>query len=208
MQRWRAAFFLLAVATASPTATATALRVEGEPTSVGGCNLVRGDVVRWNRGGGPPAAFIAERFVAGSGNELIALGADAAGFWTAETAVPSDGCDDCRVLKLVHTTFAGKRKSYVVADAATLGELEANERRARVKGSLFKLAAGPWNVRELSQRYRLRLVKHDGEGRIHRYTGWFADVRVPGQPGLRYGIRSESFMCWCSDAWLAYPLRA
>ena len=208
MRLGRAVLVLLAVATGSTLASATELRVEEQPMSVGGCNLVSGEVVRWKPSEGPPAAFIAERFVAGSGNLLITLGADGDGFWTAETAAASDACHDCNVLRLVHSTFAGQRKHYVVADAVKLGELGPDERRARVKQRLFELASGPWNVRELSQRYRLGLVKRDDYGRIIRYTGWFAEVRAPGQPAMRFGIRSESFMCWCSDRWTAYPLRA
>ncbi len=208
MQLRRAALSFLAAAIATSAASATALRVDGEPTSPGGCNLVAGDILRWKPSEGPPATFIAERFVTGGGNALIALGADAAGVWTAEMAIPSDGCDDCSVLRLVHTAFTGQRKSYLVAEAAKFEELGPSERRARVKQRLFELANGPWKVRDLSQRYRLRLVSHDRQGMVQRYTGWFAEMRVSDKPGLRFGVRSESFMCWCSDSWTAYPLRA
>ena len=73
-------------------------------------------------------------------------------------------------------------------------------------GSLFALAAGPWHVDELSQGYRLSLPQND-DGLLRRYTGWFAEVRIAGKPGLRFGIVSKSFMCWCDDSWHAYALR-
>src|SRR5262245_51901349 len=116
MQLGRAALFFLAAGMSSTAASATALEVQGAPTSLGGCNLVGGEVLRWRPSDGPPAAFIAERFVAGHGNRLIVLGADTDGFWTAEIAVTSDACDDCEDLRLVHTSFAGERKVHAVAD--------------------------------------------------------------------------------------------
>ena len=194
----------------SPPAAAMSLWVDGEPTSLGGCNLVSADVVRWTPSKGPPAAFIADRFLENRGrNSLIVLGVDATGVWTAEMHTITDACDDCDVLHLVHTSFGGKRNSYLVAESMKLAELEpAPERRlARVKQALFRLAAGPWNVQALSQQYRFSLPKHDTKGRLERYTGWFADVRVDRNPGLRFGVRSVSQMCWCSPSWRGYVLK-
>src|SRR5262245_58474701 len=115
---------------ASPV-SAVPLRVEAESPSFGGCESVAADVVRWRPSDGAPASFIAERFVAEEyGNVLILLGRDASGFWTAEVNSGSDACDDCGVLRLVHTSFAGERKSYVVADKQKLGELDAGARLA------------------------------------------------------------------------------
>jgi hypothetical protein len=192
----------------SPQAAAIPLWVDGEPTSLGGCNLVSADVMRWMPSKGPPAAFIADRFLENRGrSSLIVLGVDATGVWTAEMHTITDACDDCDVLHLVHTSFRGKRNSHLVAESVELAELEPEQRRARVKQALFRLAAGPWNVPALSQQYRLSLPKHDAEGRLERYTGWFADVRVDRNPGLRFGVRSVSQMCWCSPSWRGYVLK-
>jgi hypothetical protein len=187
--------------------SAVPLRVEAVPESVGGCESMSADVVRWRPGDGPAASFVAERFVAQEyGNVLVLLGGDTSGFWTAETNVPSDACDDCDVLRLVHTSFAGERKSYVVAEKQKLVELDGPARIAHVKKSLFALAAGPWHGSALSQDYHLSFPQND-EGLLRRYTGWFAEVRVAGKPGLRFGVESKSFMCWCSNSWRGYALR-
>ena len=199
------------LALCSVPAAATPLWVDGEPTDFGGCNLVRAEVTRWSPSDGPPVAFIAERFLQNAGgNALILLGADAQGFWSAEMRSESDACDECDVLHLVHTSFAGKRQSYLVTEAMKLAELELSPdaRRARVKQALFRLAAGPWQVSKLSQQYRLTLPRHDGEGRLARYTGWFAEARVARQPGLRFGVHERNVMCWCMPSWRGYALRA
>ena len=200
---------LLALLPLAAPAGAAPLWVDGEPESLGGCNLVRAQVERWSPAQGPPAAFLAQRFLDNGGEStLVVLGLDPAGVWTAELGAPSDACDDCDQLALVHTSFAGKRKRHLVADATHLSELEPEARRARVKQALFRLAAGPWRVSELSQRYRLTLPRHDAEGRLERYTGWFAEVAAPDRPALRFGVRSESQMCWCFPSWRGYALRA
>ena len=207
--RWKRALALVTMAEifGSLPVLAVPLRVEAAPESVGGCESVAANVVRWRPSDGAPASFVAESFLAkGYENALVLLGADASGFWTAETTVPSDACDDCDILHLVHTSFGGERKSYVVAEKQKLVALDAAARLARVKRGLFALAAGPWHVSELSQDYRLSFPDND-EGLLRRYTGWFAEVRVGGKPGLRFGVESKSFMCWCSDAWRGYALR-
>lgn len=190
-------------------AGAAPLWVDGEPEGIGGCNLVRAEVERWSPAQGPPAAFLAQRFLDNGGqSRLVVLGLDRTGVWTAELGAPSDACDDCDRLALVHTSFSGKRSRHLVADASQLNELEREARRARVKQVLFKLAAGPWQVSELSQRYRLTLPRHDVEGRLERYTGWLAQVEVPERSTLRYGVRNESQMCWCFPSWHGYALAA
>jgi hypothetical protein len=192
----------------SPQAAAMSLWVDGEPTSLGGCNLVSAEVMRWTPSKGPPAAFIADRFLENRGrSSLIVLGVNATGVWTAEMHTITDACDDCDVLHLVHTSFGGKRNSYLVAESMELAELAPEQRLTRVKQALFRLAAGPWNVPALSQQYRLSLPKHDAEGRLEHYTGWFVDVRVDRNPGLRFGVRSVSQMCWCSPSWRGYALK-
>lgn len=196
------------VVAGSVTASATPLWVDAEPESVAGCSSVSADVIRWKPSDGAPAAFIADRFLDGEGNRLVILGADAGGIWTAETR-SDDACgDECATLDLVHTSYSGARKTQRVADAQALRELSVEERTARIKQKLFGLASSPWKAPEWTQAYTLSFPRYSPEGQIERYTGWFAEVKVAGKPGMRFGVVSRSFMCWCSDQWNGYPLRA
>lgn len=196
---------ILASVFAGSLAQATPLEVEEDPDAVG-CRTSGALVVRWTPADGPPAAFLARHFVEGGGNTLITLGADAAGLWTAEMG-SGDACDDCNELNLVHTGFDGKRKTHRVASATTMYELGPEARLQKAKQALFALAAGPWNPARTTQDYRVVLPKH-AEGRLERYTGWFAEVRVAQKPAIRFGVETDSMNCWCFDHWRAYQVRS
>jgi hypothetical protein len=198
-----ALLFCLAAVLPLRPAAAELLHVGGEPEGVGGCNLVSAEVLRWTPADGPPAAFVASTWTTTSGNVLVLLGADGAGFWTAEIDAGSDACDDCRRLHLARTAWNGRRTRHLVVEADALRELGVDEQRGRVKRGLFAL----WPATGLAQTYRVEMAPHDAEGRLGRYTGWFAGVRVPDRPGVRFGVQYEPTMCWCDDAWHAYALR-
>jgi hypothetical protein len=197
---------ILAIALAGTPVSATRLEMPEDPESFG-CRTGGALVIRWTPADGPPAAFLAKHFVEGGGNTLITLGADATGIWTAETD-SDDACgDDCSELYLVHTGFDGKRQPHLVASASGMHDVAPEARFLAAKQALFALAAGPWKVAETTQDYRLVLPKRSAEGVLERYTGWFAEVRVAGKPGVRFGLATESMNCWCFDHWRAYPLR-
>lgn len=165
--------------------------------------------MRWTPADGPPAAFIARHVVSQGGNLWIGLGYDAQAFWSAEANASSDACDDCDELALVRTSHAGARTVFQVT-AAIPGYREPGlaERESALKRRLFSLAVRDWPAIALRHDYTLRSPVHDADGHITRYTGWMAEVSRPSGWLLRFGIRSEAFMCWCHDAWTGYTLRA
>jgi hypothetical protein len=181
--------------------TGTLAREEG-----GNCALKHAEVLKWTPADGPPASFIADAFLDHGGSLWMALGYDESGFWSAE-GYWNDASDEGGGLVLVHTSFSGKRRSSPVAayDLAQKHPDRAELRKA-IKARLFTLAAGTWNVEKLSHDYKLKLPKHDAEGRIETFTGWMAEVSRPGGFVLRFAPTASTFMCWCDYSWTGYAL--
>jgi hypothetical protein len=170
------------------------------------CAYSSADVLSWTPSAGPLATFLADEFER-AGNLFVALGYDANGFWSAEADTGSDACDDCSTLRLVRTSFDGKeRKTFVVGQGLDLEEGTAAERRQRLKTRVFKVAASELNLKALKHDYKLELPKHDAEGRIEKFSGWFAQVKKKDGALLRFALVNESQMCWCFPSWRAYTL--
>lgn len=203
------------------SAAAHAEQLLGETGSNCGSHVA--DVRVWRPEYGPPAAFIADAYLSPEGSLFVGLGFDKTGFWSAEDEPGTDACDDCGQLNLVHTTFRGVRKTHVVYSSKDAPEtdLEApatagdetqriarsqSKKRELIKKRLFSLAAGPWKIKSLSHDYRLSTPRRDEDGKIERFTGWFAEASQTGEPTLRFGIVSRPFMCWCDDSWQGYAL--
>ncbi len=201
---------LLALVTAAPSARAE--RLSGQlPDPADGylaCSGASADVRRWTPADGPLASFVADAYLQSS-DVFVGLGYDKGGFWSAEADTGGDACDDCSTLRLVHTSFAGRRESFVVGQGADREpDLTREERRAKIKQRIFAVASSKLPVAELRHDYALTLPKHDAEGTIERFSGWFAEVKKKDGALLRFGIVTESQMCWCFPKWVGYTLAA
>lgn len=172
------------------------------------CSYASAEVTRWTPAEGPMASFVADAYLT-SADLFMGLGYDERGFWSAEADSGSDACDDCGTLRLVHTSFAGAREAFVV-DRGADGEPDITpaQRRTNIKQKIFALAKGPLAVEKLHHDYELSTPKHDAEGTIERFTGWFAQVKKRDGALLRFGIVNVSFMCWCHPHWAGYTLAA
>lgn len=170
------------------------------------CAYENAEVLRWTPADGPMAAFVAKQFEAHR-SLWIGLGYDAKGFWSAEGDTGGDGCDDCSTLNLVRTSFDGKeRKVFKVGAGLDEEPGTTEERQLAIKKKIFTVAAGPLDVKALKHDYTFTLPKHDEEGKIEKFTGWFAEVKKKDGGVLRFASVSESYMCWCIQHWRGYTL--
>ncbi|MFO0547081.1 MAG: hypothetical protein U0271_01770 [Polyangiaceae bacterium] len=202
------ALFALFVGRAQAAETTLVGELQAPPDRVLMCSHFRATVMRWTPAEGPPATFIADTYMRLGGNTFIGLGYDATGYWSAEATRGSDPCDDCSFLSIVHTGFDGKREFYPVGQGVDFDPQQSPaERRKSIKQKIFTLAAGPLDFKSLRHDYRLTLPKHDADGQIARFTGWFVEVETKDKPLLRFGVWAESFMCWCEDGWVGYTLK-
>jgi hypothetical protein len=206
------ALFVCAALTAFTVAPpARAERLAGQrPDPVDGvaqCSYSSADVRRWSPADGPLASFVADAYLESS-SLFVGLGYDRRGFWSAEADSGVDACDDCSTLRLVRTTFRGERESFVVGQGAEHEPgLTRDERRARIKQKIFAVAASSLVVGDLRHDYTLGLPKHDADGTIERFSGWFAEVKKKKDGALlRFAIVSEPHMCWCTPRWVGYTL--
>ena len=173
------------------------------------CAYESAEVLRWTPQAGPLASFVADAALEKSG-VYVALGYDADGFWTAEEDPRGDGCDDCSELYLRHTSFSGTvLSSHLVGEGSDgAEENDPKKRRDGIKQRIFAVAKGPLDVRALRHDYELSVPKHDADGNIEHFTGWFAQIKKRDGALLRYAMVSTPFMCWCDSRWKAYTLAA
>lgn len=174
------------------------------------CASASAEVLRWSPAAGPLASYVADAYLDKT-DVFIALGYDSAGFWSAEGDPGSDGCDSCGRLFLRHTSFSGEKLSeHQIGQGldSDPDREDAKARRAAIKRKIFTVAKGPLDVRALRHDFTLSLPKHDADGKIESFSGWFAEVKTRDGALLRYAIVTTSSMCWCSSAWRAYTLAA
>jgi hypothetical protein len=185
-----------------------ASHAEAEPLRFDGtanCEQPETEVLHWTPSKGPAAQFVADAFVK-YGNVWIGLGADATGYWSAET-IDNDACDphDCSFLQLVHTSFEGKRTVHLIGRHDSMDQ-------ATVKKKLFAVAAKSWPVASLTHGEKLRLAAHATDGAMAKLPGWWVEVTVPRptvKKGtiLRYGLAGKAEMsCACSYEWQAWKV--
>ncbi len=202
-----ASLFVFALVVLFEATPAAATPLSGDAGD-GSCAYSSADVLVWKPSAGSLANFLADEFER-AGNLFIALGYDANGFWSAEADIGSDACDDCSTMHLVRTSFDGKeRKTFVIGRGRDQEEGTPAERRKKLKTRVFKVAASELNVKALKHDYTLELPKHDAEGKIEKFSGWFAQVKKKNGALLRFAIVNESRMCWCFPSWRAYTLAA
>lgn len=189
--------------------SATAERVyakDQDHATIATCPYAGADVVSWDATKDLPANFIADQYGPSSGGLLIGLGYDDEGFWSARSD-SEDACDLCNSLDLVHTKWSGVETSYEVMSSNERNELAQDPKATRdlVKQRLFSLAKTTWPVEKLRRDYALETPKHDAEGQIENFTGWFASVKAGGHE-LRFAQVAENVMCWCMGRWKGYAL--
>jgi hypothetical protein len=200
------------------TSTASAIPLSGElkppagspPDAFVSCASASAEVLRWSPAAGPLASYVTDAYLDKT-DVFIALGYDSAGFWSAEGDPGNDGCDSCGRLFLRHTGFDGKQLSQHQIGQGLDNDPDrddAKARRAAIKQKIFAVAKGPLDVAALRHDFTMSLPKHDADGHIDRFSGWFAEVKKKDGAVLRYAIVSSSFMCWCSSSWRAYTLAA
>jgi hypothetical protein len=171
------------------------------------CAFHGAEVVRWTPASGPLAAFVADTYFART-DVFIALGYDDEGFWSVEGDPGNDACESCGSLHLRHTSFSGERKLDVLLAQGRDADQESDQakRRAALKKKIFRATRGPLELAALRQDYTLTLPAHDAEGKIEKFTGWFAQVKKKDGAVVRFAQVSEGFMCWCDTSWRAYTL--
>jgi hypothetical protein len=210
-----AAALTMALSLALPT-TASAVQLSGELKPPKGapedtfvsCAHASADVLRWTPAAGPLASYVADAYLANE-NVFIVIGYDARGFWSAEADPGTDACG-CSKLYLRHTSFSGERLGSHALGQGSESDPEQDQARRRdaIKQRIFTVAAGPLDVAALRQDLTLGLPKHDAEGNIEKFTGWFAELKKKDGALVRFAIVSTPFMCWCDSSWKAYTLAA
>lgn len=208
-----AASLTVALSLALPT-TASAIQLSGELKPPKGapegtfvnCAHESAEVLRWTPAAGPLASYVADAYLA-SQNVFIVIGYDARGYWTAEADPGTDACG-CSTLYLRHTSFAGERLSSHTLGRGSEADTEQDQvkRRDAIKQKIFTVAKGPLDVSALRQDLTLTLPKHDAEGNIEKFTGWFAELKKKDGALVRFAVVSTPFMCWCDSSWKAYTL--
>lgn len=73
---------------------------------------------------------------------------------------------------------------------------------------IFAVAVGPLEVKGLRHDYGFTLPSHDTEGKISKFTGWFAEVKMRDGALLRFALVSEPLLCHCVSSWRGYTLAA
>lgn len=202
--------FACALVVGSAQANATSLHGElPQPDDeYRACSQEAAEVLKWAPANGPLGNFLADAFEQHS-SLWIGLGYDDKGFWSAEADSGSDACDSCGKMSLVRTSFDGKeRTSFLIGKGYDQEPGTPGERRKKLKQRVFKVAAGELDVKALKHDYKLNLPKHDADGKMEKFSGWFAEVKKKDGSLLRYALVSESFMCWCHPSWRAYTLAA
>jgi hypothetical protein len=188
-----------------PHAEVAAKPLSGD-RSEGSCSEVSAEVLRWTPSEGSLANYLADAF--GRNDDMfVALGYDAKGFWSAEADIGSDACEgQCTTMRLVRTSFDGKeRRSFLVGRSAHDEPGTPAERRKKLKARIFSVVRSDLDLAALEQDYTFQLPKHDAEGKIEKFTGWFAQVKRR-DARLRFALVNESQMCWCFPSWSGYAL--
>lgn len=177
-----------------------------DDATIATCPYAGADVVKWDATKDLPANFIADQYVPIYGGLFIGLGYDDDGFWSARSD-SEDACDLCNSLELVHTTWAGVETTYEVVSSRERSDLAQDPKATRelVKQRLFALAKSTWPVEKLHRDYELTTPPHDADGKIEKFTGWFANVQA-GSHQLRFAQVADSVMCWCMGRWKGYAL--
>lgn len=207
--------FALLASLALP-ATARAERLSGQlepkagspPDTFVSCAFASAEVLRWTPADGPLASYVADAFLT-KGDVFIALGYDARGLWSAEADPGTDACA-CSRFYLRHTSFSGERlSSHLIGQGSESDEqTDPLKRRNGIKQKVFTVASGPLDVTSLRQDFSIALPKHDAEGTIEKFSGWFAEIKKTDGALLRFAIVSTPTMCWCNSTWKAYTLAA
>jgi hypothetical protein len=200
------AFGLLALFALPETASAIQLSGELRPKGAN-CAFASAEVLRWSPAAGPLASFVTDAYLE-KDSVYVAIGYDAQGFWSAQADPGGDGCDDCSQLFLRHTAFSGKvLSSHLVGEGSNLDqEPDATKRRNAIKQRIFTVAKGSLDLTALRHDYELSVPKHDADGAIEKFSGWFAQIKKKDGALLRFAIVSTPFMCWCDSSWKAYTL--
>lgn len=177
-----------------------------DESTISTCPYGSAEVLKWDATKDLPANFIADQYVPIYGGLFIGLGYDDDGFWSARSD-SEDACDLCNPLELVHTKWSGDETRYVVVSADERQDLREDPKatRALVKQRLFALAKSTWPVEKLRRDYELTTPAHDADGKIEKFTGWFANVQA-GSHQLRFAQVADSVMCWCMGRWKGYAL--
>ncbi|MFO0611312.1 MAG: hypothetical protein U0414_01900 [Polyangiaceae bacterium] len=177
-----------------------------EHATIETCPSTGAYVERWNPATALPVNFIADQYMGKGGGLFVGLGYDDGGFWSARSN-SMDACDACDPLDLVYTTWSGAETTYAIVTKKERSDLADDPAATRklLRGRLFALAKSTWPVEKLSQDYTLTTPKHDSEGNIENFTGWFAGVKV-GTHEVRFAQLAENVMCWCFGHWKGYAL--